>query len=287
MNPFQHVLAGIDMHPNTAEAVLGRACELAEPDAIEAVYACSYAYYEHNDYTVGGFEAADVLDVALREQADQYLASVCASRGITRHRVLDGATAPALHTYAKQRSDLVVVGHHGHYGLRALFASTSNAMIHGTPCDVLAVHLDETVPSEPPPYTKILAAVDLGDESFQVMDAADRVALHCGAELAVCNVMHGWRGTAREDTGWRCATEEDAPEDRLAHLADCYGVAEHDVFELSGHVAERIRALAAEIGAGLVVVGTHGKHGLQLLTGSMANAVLRGSGYDLLAARVH
>lgn len=73
MNPFQHVLAGLDMQPCTADAVLARACELATPDAIEAVYACNYAYYEHNDHTVGGFEAADVLDAALREQADRYL----------------------------------------------------------------------------------------------------------------------------------------------------------------------------------------------------------------------
>ena len=276
MNPFQHVLAGLDMQPCAAQAVLARACELAEPDAIEAVYACSYAYYEHHDHAVAGFEAADVLDAALREQADQYLQGVCARHGITRHRVLDGAAAAALHHYAQQHSDLVVVGSHGHQGLRALFASTSNAVIHGTPCDVLAVHVDETSAGEPPPYATVLAAVDLGDESFQVLEVANRVALHCRANLAVCNVMHGVREVTRTDVA-----------DRLTHFADCYGIAEQNVFELAGNVAERVRALAGDIGAGLVVVGTHGKHGLQLLTGSTANAVLHGVGCDLLAARVH
>lgn len=276
MRPFQHVLAGVDMHPCAADAVLARACELAEPAAIEAVYACGHAYYEHNDFTVGGFEAADMLDAALREQADRYLASVCGRRGVSRFRVLDGGTATALRTYAREHADLVVVGSHGHHGLRALFASTSNAMIHGTPCDVLAVHIDETTGRAPPPYAKVLAAVNLSDESFQVLETANCVALHCGAQLAVCNVMHGVREMLQEDVP-----------DRLAHLAECYGVAEQDVYDLGGNVAQCIRALAADIDAGLVVVGTHGKHGLQLLTGSTANAVLHGASCDVLAVRMH
>ena len=276
MNAFQQVLAGLDLHPGAAEAVLGRACELAEPSAIEAVYACRYAYYEHSNYALGGFEAAEASDAALREQADQYLANICARRGVTRHRILDGAAATALHAYADRHADLVVVGSHGYDGLRALFASTCSATIHGTPCDVLAVHIPDTPACDLPPYEKILAAVDLGDESFQVMDAANRVALHCGAELAVCHVLHSVREMLDEDEY-----------ERLAHLADCYGVAERDVFELAGNVAERVRALAADIGAGLVVVGTHGKRGLQLLSGSTANSVLRGAGFDMLAARVH
>ena len=190
--------------------------------------------------------------------------------------MLDGGAATALHNYAKQHADLVVVGSHGHHGLRALFGSTSNAVIHGTPCDVLAVHVDQTSAGEPLPYATVLAAVDLGDESFQVMEVANRVALHCGAQLALCNVMHGVRDMLQEDVT-----------DRLMHFADCYGIAEADVFELAGNVADRVHALAGDIGAGLVVVGTHGKHGLQLLTGSTANAILHGAGCDLLAARMH
>ena len=156
MNAFQQVLAGLDLHPGAAEAVLGRACELAEPSAIEAVYACRYAYYEHSNYALGGFEAAEASDAALREQADQYLANICARRGVTRHRILDGAAATALHAYADRHADLVVVGSHGYDGLRALFASTCSATIHGTPCDVLAVHIADTPACDLPPYEKIL-----------------------------------------------------------------------------------------------------------------------------------
>jgi universal stress protein A len=36
----------------------------------------------------------------------------------------------------------------------------------------------------------------------------------------------------------------------------------------------------------LIVIGTHGQKGLQLLLGSTANAVLHGAGCDVLAVRI-
>ena len=284
MKAFQRVVVGLDMDQGVAEAILARACQLASPDDIEAVYACSHLHREHHDYSLGSFDNSEALDAAVRRQADQYLARVCQPRGI-RYRVLDGAVASVLHDYAREHADLVVVGSHGYQGLRALFASTSNAMIHGTPCDVLAVHIDDEGTAVKRAtrgehgngkYEKVLAAVDLGDESFQVMDTANRVALHCGARLAVCNVTH---------TSYDPVVNNAA--ERLSHLADSYGISDDDFYELAGNVADRIHGLARDIGAGLVVVGTHGKHGLQLLTGSTANAVLHGASCDVLAVRMH
>ena len=276
MSAFERVVVGLDMHQAAAQAVLARACELAEPEGIEAVHACTVFHHEHHDYALGNFETSEALDAAVRQQADDYLANVCRPRGITRCRVLDGHAAGALHDYAREHADLVVVGSHGHHGARALFASTSNATIHGTPCDVLAVHIEDEHPDLPPAYSKVLAAVDLSDESFQVMEEANRVALHCSADLAVCNVS---------PSSYDPLLNEAA--ERLGRLADSYGIDEDDVFELAGHVGPRVHDLARDIGADLIVVGTHGKHGLQLLTGSTANAVLHGSRCDVLAARMH
>ena len=276
MSAFENVVVGLDMHERAANAVLARACELADPTRIEAVYACSVFHHEHHDYNLGTFETSEALDAAVRRQADEYLASVCAPRGITKRRVLDGHAAGALHDYAREHADLVVVGSHGHHGARALFASTSNAMIHGTPCDVLAVHIEDDHRESPPAYRKVLAAVDLSDESFQVLEEANRVALHCGADLAVCNVSHSSYDPLLNEAA-----------ERLGRLADSYGIDEDDVYELAGHVRPRVHDLARDIGADLIVVGTHGKQGLRLLTGSTANAVLHGSRCDVLAALVH
>jgi universal stress protein A len=44
--------------------------------------------------------------------------------------------------------------------------------------------------------------------------------------------------------------------------------------------------MAVERGADLIVIGSHGRHGLQLLLGSTANGVLHLSECDVLAVRV-
>ena len=49
---------------------------------------------------------------------------------------------------------------------------------------------------------------------------------------------------------------------------------------------EGLVKIAREKSIELVVIGTHGQKGLQLLLGSTANAVLHGAGCDVLSVRV-
>jgi len=44
----------------------------------------------------------------------------------------------------EQDCDLIVVGSHGRHGLALLLGSTANDVLHGAPCDVLAVRLQKT-----------------------------------------------------------------------------------------------------------------------------------------------
>ena len=53
-----------------------------------------------------------------------------------------------------------------------------------------------------------------------------------------------------------------------------------------GRPEVEIHAMAEEIKADLIVVGSHGRHGLALLMGSTANGVLHGAKRDVLAVRV-
>jgi universal stress protein A len=43
---------------------------------------------------------------------------------------------------------------------------------------------------------------------------------------------------------------------------------------------------ADRLGVDLIVVGSHGRHGIRLLLGSTANAVLHGAACDVLAVRL-
>lgn len=55
-----------------------------------------------------------------------------------------------------------------------------------------------------------------------------------------------------------------------------------------GDVAERILAVATEIGADALVVGTHGRKGLpHLLLGSIAENVVRGASVPVVCIRAH
>ena len=48
-----------------------------------------------------------------------------------------------------------------------------------------------------------------------------------------------------------------------------------------------VASLAEELKADLIVVGSHGRHGLALIMGSTANGVLHGAKRDVLAVRVY
>ncbi len=54
-----------------------------------------------------------------------------------------------------------------------------------------------------------------------------------------------------------------------------------------GRPESEIHRLAKEQGVDLVVVGSHGRRGIQLLLGSTANGVLHGSECDVLAVRIN
>jgi universal stress protein A len=278
MSAFQNVIVGIDLNEETAGRLLERACQLAEPTHIEVIHACDHLHHQHQDYVHCAFESSEELDAAVIREADQFLNSVCEPMGIQQRKVLDGRTATVLHDYATNHADLVVIGSHGRHGLEAFFGSTSNEVVHGTPCDVLAVHLPPDDAGEMEAggrYTCVLAAVDLSVEASQVMDHARRVADACGAELKLCHVSKHLQESGRKDD-WK----------RLLEFAAGYGLPATDIHELAGRTAHAIHNLAEELDADLVVVGTHGKHGANLITGSTANAVLHGANCDELSVRI-
>ena len=55
-----------------------------------------------------------------------------------------------------------------------------------------------------------------------------------------------------------------------------------------GEIAERILAVATEMGSDAIVVGTHGRKGLpHLLLGSIAESVVRGASVPVVCVRAH
>ena len=54
---------------------------------------------------------------------------------------------------------------------------------------------------------------------------------------------------------------------------------------MSGRVSSEVLFYAEQNNVDLIVKGSHGRHGLELLLGSIANAILHGAKCDVLAVR--
>ncbi len=146
-------------------------------------------------------------------------------------------------------------------------------------------------------YKHVLVAIDLTDEAQQVLGRAREEAQLQGAQLSVVHVLKpfthvygGYGAIGPGDFGVRLASLElelrREAEQQLADIAKHMDVPPERTHMLTGNAASEIRQLAAARGADLIVIGTHGQHGLGLLLGSTANAVLHGAAIDMLVVRV-
>jgi universal stress protein A len=73
---------------------------------------------------------------------------------------------------------------------------------------------------------------------------------------------------------------------KLTTLGENLGIPSRHLHILNGSPAHEIHRFANENDVQLIVIGTHGQKGLQLLLGSTANAVLHGAGCDVLSVRI-
>ena len=143
-------------------------------------------------------------------------------------------------------------------------------------------------------YKTILAAVDTTDEAEDVLDVAREIAEERGAKITAVTVIRPMASfcidlystlEAGPDTGIETLATERATA-WLSDLAKRYGIDAGAVRVIVGTPAVEIRQLAEKIGADLIVLGTHGRHGLGLMLGSTASAVLHGAPCDVLAVKV-
>jgi len=140
-------------------------------------------------------------------------------------------------------------------------------------------------------YNVILVAVDLSSEAKQLADKAGEQARANSATLHVVHVIEPLSFAYGGDVPMDLSTIQDQLDEhahnKLASFSEQldYPVAGQHV--VSGHTETEIHRLAESLQADLIIVGSHGRHGLALLLGSTANGVLHGAKCDVLAVRVH
>ena len=138
------------------------------------------------------------------------------------------------------------------------------------------------------PYEHILVAVDLTDDCDPVINRASESAKANGAKLSLIHIVEpmamAFGGDVPMDLSQLQQQQFDQAKERLERLIAKYPQLHKDYCHLNyGQPRQEIHALAKAQKCDLIVVGSHGRHGLALLLGSTANDVLHGAPCDVLA----
>ena len=141
------------------------------------------------------------------------------------------------------------------------------------------------------PYTHILVAVDLTEECDPVIHRARELSVSNEAKLSLVHIVEpmamAFGGDVPMDLSQLQQQQFDQAKERLERLKHKYSELEGANCHLTyGQPRQEIHHFAKEQQCDLVVVGSHGRHGLALLLGSTANDVLHGAPCDVLAVRL-
>lgn len=141
-------------------------------------------------------------------------------------------------------------------------------------------------------YTHILAAVDFSTENAAVVDRAIETAQRYQAGLTLLHVVEDIALYQGDDPQIfdaipiQKALMDRATKQMNAILARA-GVPGAKIRVENGSPKHEIVRVAEDEKVDLIVIGSHGRHGLQLLLGSTANGVLHSAKCDVLAVRVN
>ncbi len=142
------------------------------------------------------------------------------------------------------------------------------------------------------PYQHILVAIDLTDECHPVVRRAQALAQASKARLSLVHIVEpmamAFGGDVPMDLSMLQQQQFEQARERLDGFAGLYPEINAEQRHLTyGQPRQEIHRLAEEQGCDLIVVGSHGRHGLALLLGSTANDVLHGAPCDVLAVRLN
>ena len=139
-------------------------------------------------------------------------------------------------------------------------------------------------------YNTILVAIDLNEDADKVIQKAQKIRLQNNATLTIIHVAeplsYAYGGDIPMDlSDVQNQLHEDAKRQMHA-LVEQHKLGEVTQLLVSGHIQTEVHKLATKFSTDLVIVGSHGRHGLALLLGSTSSSILHGATCDVLAVRV-
>jgi len=199
--------------------------------------------------------------------------------------VLSGTPHTEIAQFAKDsETDLLIIATHGHSLLeRFLLGSTTEKIVRAAPCPVLVIRDRKGTNSAnargPAGLGVILVATDFSERSVDALDKAVELAREADAEVILLHVLRDadlpirevlsrnlWKGVRRRSQLWLEKLQ-------AGHIGDDV---RSRVLLTEGVPSAKIADVAAGHGADLIMLGAHGRSGLeQVMLGSTAERVVR------------
>ncbi len=142
---FKHILVAVDLSPQSA-FVVKKAKQLGT--VFKATLSVIHVI-EHSPLAYGDEFSLPIdidLEQTIAREARNSLTTLCKKFSVTPEHahIANGSVKLAVHDLAKKiKTDLIIVGSHGHHGLEKLLGSRANAILHDAPCDTLAIKISE------------------------------------------------------------------------------------------------------------------------------------------------
>lgn len=142
------------------------------------------------------------------------------------------------------------------------------------------------------PYQHILLAVDYSEQGDYVAGKSLALAKLYQAKLSLIHVLdnipmpdtgYGTVISLDQNSGYDLLEQEKS---RFMQLSERLHIDQASRWLIWGVPKDEIVALANQQKVDLIVVGSHGRHGLKLLLGSTANSILHHANCDVMAVRL-
>ena len=146
-------------------------------------------------------------------------------------------------------------------------------------------------------YKHILFATEINETKSYIEDKVEKLQQLTQAKLSIMHVVEpianvyygGVYGIVpnldASDSVSTTKIFQDRAKEALQPLVKRLNIAEKNLHIPVGQTSEEILAFAEQHKVDLIITGSHGVHGLRLLLGSTANALLHGAKCDVLAVR--
>ena len=181
---------------------------------------------------------------------------------------------------AKNKVDMIIIGTHGRTGLKRLMMGSVTAKVIGhAPCKVMVVPLNAKIECK-----NILIATDGSRYSDVAAFEAIGIAKRCGGSLIVISVAFSDKEIALAEDDEEIILAKDNVK-KIMELAEKEGI-KTEGLTVKGEPYEAIIKTAKQKQVDLIVVGSHGRTGIErLLMGSVTERVIGHSESAVLVVR--